>query len=378
LAFPSHRLKIAYTHKGRPFLQSTKPEEELAVRCIHRVSMLLAEGDEANRATAAACPNLLPARVRELVNQHGKTLCHVDPRDCGLLAKLLGAEAAQAAGIEVVKYRRHRPLPPDSPECDFFQTVVVIFFGCSEMEALSIIGIEASEHSAVLKAPLGHGGVMMAIYLLDFSKRYHGNPRSAAGLPPGAWAFRATPYATVHGATWAQRIERMPPQEAEQMLRALARLPGGKTLGSAARGNRKGDVDDLRGCSAGGEGGALLAHTAMAETAAVEMREQDGDYVSVNMDEHSKADTKLPIGTEVEVFFNMELLWEQATVMDHIPEIDRHNVVYYNYLFYYKSDGLKLSHHRGTIRLRMRRSVYAALQLSDTSRVTGSRTRGCM
>ena len=122
----------------------------------------------------------------------------------------------------------------------------------------------------------------------------------------------------------------------------------------------------------------MLAHTAMAETAAVEMREQDGDYVSVNMDEHSKADTKLPIGTEVEVFFNMELLWEQATVIDHIPEIDRHNVVYYNYLFCYRSDGLKLSHHRGTIKLRMRRSVYAALQLSDTSRVTGSRTRGCM
>ena len=46
------------------------------------------------------------------------------------------------------------------------------------MEALNIIGLEASEHSAILKAPLGQGGVIMAIYLLDFSKRYHGNPRS--------------------------------------------------------------------------------------------------------------------------------------------------------------------------------------------------------
>ena len=35
----------------------------LAVRCMHRVSMLLAEGDEANAATAAACPNLPHARV---------------------------------------------------------------------------------------------------------------------------------------------------------------------------------------------------------------------------------------------------------------------------------------------------------------------------
>jgi len=67
--------------------------------------------------------------------------------------------------------------------------------------------MEASEHSAVLKAPLGHGGVMMAIYLLDLSKRYHGNPAQLLDCPqPGAWAFRATPYATVHGATWAQRM----------------------------------------------------------------------------------------------------------------------------------------------------------------------------
>jgi hypothetical protein len=120
------------------------------------------------------------------------------------------------------------PSVPDKPEGDFRQTVVIIFFGCSEMEALSIIGLEAStEHSANPKAPLGQGGVMMAIYLLDFSKRYHGNPRSSARLPPGAWAFCATPYATVHGATWAQRIELMPPPQAEQLLRSLARLPGG-------------------------------------------------------------------------------------------------------------------------------------------------------
>ena len=177
----------------------------------------------------AAC-----ARV-ELVNQHGKTLCHVDPRDCGILGKLLCAEAALKAGIEVVRYRRHRPPPPDMPENDFLQTVVIIFFGCSEMEALSIIGLEASEHSAILKAPLGQGGVMMAIYLLDFSKRYHGNPCSSARLPPGAWAFRATPYATVHGATWAQRIELMPPPQAEQLLRSLARLQGGTTLGARKR-----------------------------------------------------------------------------------------------------------------------------------------------
>ena len=52
------------------------------------------------------------------------------------MGKLLCAEAALAAGIEVLKYRRHR--------------------------------LEASEHSAILKAPLGQGGVMAAWRLEDW------------------------------------------------------------------------------------------------------------------------------------------------------------------------------------------------------------------
>ena len=332
----------------------------------------------------AAC-----ARV-ELVNQHGKTLCHVDPRDCGILGKLLCAEAALAAGIEVVKYRRHRPPPPDTPEGDFLQTVVVIFFGCSEMEALSIIGLEASEHSAILKAPLGQGGVMMAIYLLDFSKRYHGNPRSSAGLPPGAWAFRATPYATVHGATWAQRIELMPPPQAEQLLRSLARLPGGATLGARkkrsmttplAQAASSAEVEEAEeaarvqeeaalalGGALGSADGGRVHDGALAQAAAVD--DEHGDYLVVNIEKHTTQDTILPIGTEVEVFFNTDK-WERAQVTGHIPEVCARDAVYYHHVFLYESDQTVLSHHRGTIMLRMRRSVHADLQRTKTTTSTG-------
>ena len=44
------------------------------------------------------------------------------------------------------------------------------------------------------------------------------------------------------------------------------------------------------------------------------MEIEEGDYVAVNMDEHSTANTKLPVGTEVEVFFNTEVLWERRTL----------------------------------------------------------------
>ena len=49
-------------------------------------------------------------------------------------------------------------------------------------------------------------------------------------MHPKAWALRATPYATVHGATWAQRISKMPPHDAAGLLSSLAMLPGAKRL----------------------------------------------------------------------------------------------------------------------------------------------------
>jgi hypothetical protein len=47
----------------------------------------------------------------------------------------------------------------------------------------------------------------------------------------------------------------------------------------------------------------------------------------------------------------MEIKAKKLWSIDHFPEVGRRNVVYmdYHHQFCYKSDGLKLSHHRGTI-----------------------------
>jgi len=218
-------------------LRAVEPKHRLAASCIHRVSFLLAEGDEANAETAEACPTVPPKLVRALVNSHGKTLVHLDPRDAGSSAKLLGSSAAVAAGIEIITHKHAQPPPPDAPP-DFLQTVVILYRGCSENEALAVVGLSAEEVSGIFQAPIsGPEEICMAIYLIDFSTKFHGNPRNGLKLPLGAWAFRATPYVTVHGATWAARVDKMPVKEAEAFLSCIAGLPGYKPL----RGREPGD-----------------------------------------------------------------------------------------------------------------------------------------
>ena len=240
LAYP-HKVEMAWTDGGRPFLRAVEPKHRLAASCIHRVSFLLAEGDEANAETAEACPTVPPKLVRALVNSHGKTLVHLDPRDAGSSAKLLGSSAAEAAGIEIITHKRAQPPPPDAPP-DFLQAVVIIYKGCSESEALAVVGLSSDEVSGIFQAPiLGPEEICMAIYLIDFSTKFHGNPRNGLKLPPGAWAFRATPYVTVHGATWAARVDKMPVKEAEAFLSGIAGLPGYKPL----QGHVAGDDGEL-------------------------------------------------------------------------------------------------------------------------------------
>ena len=232
LCFP-HEVEIGHDNDGRPRLQAVHEEHKLAISCMHRVSFLLAEGKAATEKTVAACPHLAPDQVRSLVNKHGKTLCHQDPRDAGTAAQLFGSEAAAKAGVEIVAC-----VTADEPKdklAEFMQTVIVIYAGCSEQEALAVVGLSLDELSAIFYAPKTESGISMAIYLLDFSKRYHGNPRASGALPPEAWAFRATPYATTHGATWAERILKLPPLRAELLLRSLARLEGGVKLGAGSR-----------------------------------------------------------------------------------------------------------------------------------------------
>ena len=96
--------------------------------------------------------------------------------------------------------------------------------------------------------------------------------------------------------------------------------------------------------------------------------------ISLTAARHTTHDTILPIGTEVEVFFNTNK-WERAVVTGHIPEVGARNAVYYHHVFLYESDKSVLSHHQGTIMLRMRRSVHADLQRTNTPTATGGRTR---
>ena len=232
LCFP-HEVEVVHDNDGRPRLQPVHAEHRLAASCMHRASFLLAQGKVATEETVAACPHLAPDQVRSLINRHGKTLCHVDPRDAGTEARLLGGEAAAGAGVEIVAC-----VTADEPNdewAEFMQTVVVIYSGCSEQEALAIVGLSSGELSAIFYAPKTDKGICMAIYLLDFSKRYHGNPSASHELPPEAWAFRSTPYATTHGATWAERILKLPPPRARLLLRSLAVLEGGVRLGTGSR-----------------------------------------------------------------------------------------------------------------------------------------------
>ena len=158
------------------------------------------------------------------------------------------------------------------------QTVVIIFKACSECEALAVVGLSPGQASGIFRSPLSDpDDVCMAIYLLDFSGIHHANPRHGKKLPPGAWAFRATPYATVHGATWANRIEGMPPQEAASLLKSLAGLPGHKRLQGRER-------DDLVGVSEE-EGQQPCRSTAARDLATrvgmgmIEMDLEDGESV---------------------------------------------------------------------------------------------------
>ena len=126
----------------------------------------------------------------------------------------------------------------------------------------------------------------MAIYLLDFSKRAHGNPLHTNRLPPGAWALRATPYATTYGATWAQRIAQMEPAAAASLLSSLACLPGSKPL----RGRDLVEGEDLDLEDEGGwEVSPPVPHTAAAVECSCSVSVQGIHYSNEEVRRHLDA-----------------------------------------------------------------------------------------
>jgi hypothetical protein len=119
------------------------------------------------------------------------------------------------------------------------QVVVILSFNCSDTEAFAIVGLEADRVTACLLSPVHCGpkeSMRVTIYSTDFSMEYHGNPMRGTDTPlkRDAWAIRLTPYATTHGATWAERVRQMPKERAWQFLGVLAGLTGFTTLPSTA------------------------------------------------------------------------------------------------------------------------------------------------
>ena len=86
-----------------------------------------------------------------------------------------------------------------------------------------------------------------------------------------------------------------------------------------------------------------------------------GDYVEYDVELHATADTVLPIGTEVEVFFDGEM-WERAVVSGHRADIVARDNVHHHHIFQYERHNRALMHPRGSILLRVTRSVHDALK----------------
>ena len=81
-----------------------------------------------------------------------------------------------------------------------------------------------------------------------------------------------------------------------------------------------------------------------------------GDYVEYDVELHATADTVLPIGTEVEVFFDGEM-WERAVVSGHRADIVARDNVHHHHIFQYERHNRALMHPRGSILLRVTDSL---------------------
>jgi len=214
-------------------------DHALALSCMHRLSIAVAEGDDANDAIAAILPQMTPASVRRCVNQCAWSRVHADVRDCGRGGEMFTHLSARRAGHDVVGCRFSRRAPGTPAPTELLQLVFVISYGCSDSEGLAIVGLRCGDANILLKSPAECGGIRVHVYLCDFSFRHHSNPmgqRAAPDegpprLPPSAWAIRVTPYATTHGATWWGRIAKLDAAHRAAVLKSFYQLDGYKPLG---------------------------------------------------------------------------------------------------------------------------------------------------
>jgi hypothetical protein len=63
----------------------------------------------------------------------------------------------------------------------------------------------------------------------------HGNPvldKDWAGkAPTDAWMIRLSPYGTIHGKQWAEKLQQMEEKDMVEMLRSFNLMGGSKVLG---------------------------------------------------------------------------------------------------------------------------------------------------
>ena len=77
----------------------------------------------------------------------------------------------------------------------------------------------------------------IALYALDYSKEFHGNPVRHFEVHPDAIMFRITPYGTHHITTWAgiiASVAKTDKAKAADLLSSIGELPGSLKLGQLA------------------------------------------------------------------------------------------------------------------------------------------------
>jgi hypothetical protein len=263
------------------------PEFHPAAKIVARVSVLLFIGQAVCR-TVSRKTGIPFKYIVELGNSKGVSKAHFDDNDTGAgnkvhghvpwgLASLKAAGFTYRYGDEGLPDGRHRGEP-------LLHMVMIISKHCTIKESQVILGLDEGDSSCAFQFPeldpsLPNDQWRMALYFVDYSLKFHGNPVRKFQMHEDALMFRITPYGTSHCATWAGILSDLhltDREKARDLLASIAELPGAPKLGEKAGRYMRGHPDHMRagrqetpecGVSEGvwahlhelGRGGALVA-----------------------------------------------------------------------------------------------------------------------
>ena len=175
----------------------------------------------------------LSAHHTVLGSSGGETLAHLDQNDTGAgrgddpwgLSDFTASGRTYLYGDEGIEGRHARE--------ELWHLVMIISYKCTSAEIQAILAMDPGESTCVFEFPLEDpGGGLDAwrihLYMNDYSRRLHGNPKKGIPMPPDACMFRITPYGTHHLTNWAKIIEDLVHTDAaraEKLMRAIAHLP---------------------------------------------------------------------------------------------------------------------------------------------------------